>query len=245
MAKKEKSVSLVSAISVETPKVTDLNISRADLISYVTAETQKQYEVILNNLTLELGQAMTVYFDRQIAIANKVIEEFNQKALSKGIPTYNHPITHRAMAGRIMHGMPKIEFNDNDMIIRLYGINNHYMISSRHSANPIMDPMDISEKVETTAVLVGNNILTDRNTLSAKIRFENPTEEEVANFNRLNNLINNINQAITKVTDKSTKNSIISNMLEGSDKGKQMKASLQAIANSIRSELNESLKLTK
>ena len=74
---------------------------------------------------------------------------------------------------------------------------------------------------------------------------ENPTEEEVANFKRLNRLINELEEMSSKVNDKSTKNSIISNMLEGSEKGKQMKESLHAIANSIRSELSGSLKLVK
>lgn len=240
MAKKVKSDSLVTAITVETPKVTDLNISRADLIGYVTAQTQKHYEDVNRSLTYELGQAVTKYLDREIARVNKIIQVIKKEAeeskISIDIPILNH----KYLIDRFTRNILLAIYDNNFNIIRINNLSSYYLTAE----SSLITSLTIDGRFEKVNRYEGYT-LTSISAISTKIKFENPTMEELINFRRLNTLIIENNEAASKVNDKSTKNSIISNMLEGSEKGKQMKESLHAIASSIRSELSESLKLTK
>lgn len=251
MAKKVKSDSLVTAITVETPKVTDLNISRADLISYVTAETQKQYEALANNLHVELAQAVSKYLDREIARTNHIINLFNREAVSRNMSTSDLIENHkRLLDSCIYSSMIRVSYDDNFRIKKVFNINAENMPSNKQTGrSSVFSSVKVNSTKENRIYLnsitnVGPYIV-ENHTIGIAITLENPTEEEVANFKRLNRLINELEEMSSKVNDKSTKNSIISNMLEGSEKGKQMKESLHAIANSIRSELSGSLKLVK
>lgn len=253
MAKKVKSDSLVSAITVDTPKVTDLNISRADLISYVTAETQKQYEVLANNLHVELAQAVAKYLDREIARVNYIILCFNKEAATKNMPEFDLIRNHKRLIDQCSYGnIFKLAYDDNSIIKKVYSIDSEIAPHYKYNGNlgrSLFSPLSVNSSKQNKIFLNPNMkdgpAIIEDHTIAIKVPLENPTEEEVANFKRLNRLISELKETASKVTDKSTKNSIISNMLEGSEKGKQMKESLHAIATSIRSELSESLKLLK
>jgi hypothetical protein len=239
MAKKVKSEaksdSLVSTISVETPKVTELNITRADLISYVTAEAKKQYDLDVADLKVKLGMAVTKYFDRCVASAKDQLNLFNQTAEKNGLSKKDINITHSIIGHYI--GYINISYDKKGSIISATNVDN---IFSRNTSTMLLESSgeDLT-KYNLQTVFKFSKIL------RGYIVFPHPNEVETT---EIQSAVLELNMLLAKgnsITDKNTKNSIISNMLEGSDKGKQMKESLHAIAKSIRSELDESLKLVK
>lgn len=242
MAKKVKSDSLVSTISVEAPKVTELNITRADLISYVTAEAKKQNELDILSLKAKLAKTINKYLDRCIDYGNKHIAAFKAQAEKLKLPTNVIEITHKSLLS-IVPGVIRAEYNSSDSLILCQ---NSGYLSSHSSGTYDIDSLRLETSNEER--LSQADIATQWKysaILNGRIVFPRLNEDERIEIKAVEADISKLIRADQDITDKSTKNSIISNMLEGSDKGKQMKESLQAIAKSIRSELDESLKLVK
>lgn len=235
MSKKTKSDSIVSTISVEAPKVTELNITRADLISYVTAEAKKQYDLDVAAIKVKLGKAITKYFDRCVAAGKDQLNLFNETAEKNGLSKKDINITHSTIGYHI--GYTDISYNEKGSIISASRVENIFFSN--------ISTMSLESYGEDLTKYNQQTIFKFSKILCGYIVFPLPNEVETAEIKGVVLELNTLLAKGNNITDKNTKNSIISNMLEGSDKGKQMKESLHAIARSIRSELDESLKLVK
>jgi len=241
MAKKVKSDSLVSTISIETPKVTELNITRADLISYVTAEAKKQNELDILSLKDKLAKTISKYLDRCIDYGNKQIAAFKAQAERLKLPVNVISITHKSLLSTVP-GVVYAQYDSSDSLILCQ--NSGYLSSHSSGTNDI-DSLRLETSSEERLSQPDIETLWSYNAvLKGRIVFPRLNIVERIEIKAIEADISKLLKADQDITDKSTKNSLISNMLEGSDKGKQMKESLQAIAKNIRSELKDQLKLT-
>lgn len=192
MAKKVKSDSLVSTISVEAPKVTELNITRADLISYVTAEARKQHELDAQEIRVKLGKAVGKYFDRCIENLKVKVIEFNEKARANQLPEKDLALTHSAISYYI-----------------------GYLNASYDSSGSIRWAQEVSRIYDMSRYFIELDTSTKEGTdfdsccvykqIKSRLLIPKPTADEVNEMKALQNQLGELVKSGQDITDKSTK----------------------------------------